>query len=275
MNRKTSTQIFTLLGLVLLFYLLTMVAVFILQYKGVEMWRFLMATAALQNIGMFIIPAIITARIFNPGKTWQVMQLGHMPRISHVAMMLLIYLASIPAMNAIVAWNEGWQLPESLSWMRAMEDEAMRMTEMMMNVSSIGQLIVVILIVGLLTGIGEELMFRGSLQRLMSERNINTHIAVWVTAFVFSAIHMQAFGFVPRLLLGAFFGYMMAWSGNLWLPILAHALNNSLTTLTYHYPSLEHMMWIGTEPTTMSIVVSIVATTILLCIYYKWMRIKK
>ena len=113
MNKKTSTQIFTLLGLVILFYLLTITAVFILQYKGVETWRFLMATTALQNIGIFIIPEESPARIFNPGRTMQVMQINRMPGIAHIGLMLLIYMASIPAMSAIVQWNEGWQLPEA------------------------------------------------------------------------------------------------------------------------------------------------------------------
>ena len=99
MNKKTSTQIFALLGLVILFYLLTIVAIFILQYKGVEMWRLLMASTALQNIGIFIIPAVITARIFNPGKTLQVMQIDRMPGLAHIGLMILIYMASIPAMR--------------------------------------------------------------------------------------------------------------------------------------------------------------------------------
>ncbi|MBR2379074.1 MAG: CPBP family intramembrane metalloprotease [Bacteroidaceae bacterium] len=274
MNKKSSTQIFTLLGLVILFYLLTITAAFILQYKGVEMWRFLMATTALQNIGIFIIPAVITARIFNPGKTLQVMQIDRMPGLAHIGLMILIFMASIPAMSAIVQWNEGWQLPESLSWMRDMEEAAKQATEQLMNISSIGQLITVILIVGVLTGVGEEFLFRGSLQRLMIERNINIHIAVWVTAFIFSAIHMQAFGFVPRMLLGALFGYMVVWSGSLWLAVLAHALNNSLTTLAYYYPSLETAPWIGTEPTTITIIVSAIATLTLTFVYYKWVRIK-
>ena len=274
MNKKTSTQIFALLGLVILFYLLTIVAIFILQYKGVEMWRLLMASTALQNIGIFIIPAVITARIFNPGKTLQVMQIDRMPGLAHIGLMILIYMASIPAMSAIVQWNEGWQLPQSLSWMRDMEEAAKQATEQLMNISSIGQLITVILIVGVLTGVGEEFLFRGSLQRLMIERNINIHIAVWVTAFIFSAIHMQALGFVPRMLLGALFGYMVVWSGSLWLAVLAHALNNSLTTLTYYYPSLETTPWIGTEPTTITIIVSAIATLALTFVYYKWVRIK-
>ncbi len=272
MNKKASIQIITLLGLIILFYLLTLVSMLIFQAKGVEPWRMLMATSALQNIGVFIIPAVITARIFNPGKTLQTLQLNRIPGFVHWVLMLLIYLASIPMMNAIVLWNEGWQLPETLSWMREMEDAAKVATEQMLNVTSIGQLLIVILIVGILTGVGEELIFRGSVQRLMLEKKINPHIAIWATAFIFSAIHFQAYGFVPRMLLGAFFGYTALWSGSLWLPIAAHALNNSLTTITYYEPTLEQMTWIGTEPTTTTVVCSTIATITLIVIYVRYYK---
>ena len=90
-------------------------------------------------------------------------------------------------------------------------------------------LIIMILIVGVLTGIGEEFVFRGVLQRLFLDKFRNPHIAVWITAVIFSAVHFQFYGFVPRMLLGAFFGYLLVWSGNIWLPIIAHALNNSFS----------------------------------------------
>ena len=147
MNKKTSTQLFSLLGLAILFYFLTIVSTVILQTKGVDMWRLLMASTTLQNIGIFIIPAIITARIFNPGKTMQAMQLNRFPGLAHIGLMLLIYFASIPAMNAIVTWNESWQLPEALSWMTDMEATAQDATEQMMEITSIGRLITVILVV--------------------------------------------------------------------------------------------------------------------------------
>ena len=85
--------------------------------------------------------------------------------------------------------------------------------------------------VGALTGIGEELTFRGIIQSLVTEKSNNHHIAIWVTAILFSAIHLQFFGFFPRMLLGAFFGYLLVWSGSIWLPIYAHFLNNSMAVV--------------------------------------------
>lgn len=89
-----------------------------------------------------------------------------------------------------------------------------------------------ILVIGVLTGIGEEFFFRGALQRMLVWCRVNHHVAIWTAAFIFSSLHFQFFGFVPRLLLGAFFGYMYWWSGNIWVNSFAHALNNSLVIIS-------------------------------------------
>ena len=69
------------------------------------------------------------------------------------------------------------------------------------------------------------------MQKLIDEKWQNHHIAIWVTAIIFSAIHLQFFGFFPRMLLGAFFGYLLVWSKSIWLPIYAHFLNNSMAVV--------------------------------------------
>ena len=157
------------------------------------------------------------------------------PGIGAVIGIVLCMLFSIPMMNLIIEWNESIILPEALSnienWLKAQEASAQEMTRHMLQMSNIGDLTIMILIVGVLTGIGEEFVFRGIVQRLFLEKFRNRHIAVWTTAIIFSAIHFQFYGFVPRMLLGAFFGYLLVWSGNIWLPVTAHALNNSLSVI--------------------------------------------
>ncbi len=277
MKKSFSRQVIVLLAIVLLFALLSLIPMYLFNRPGVDPWRMSIAMMVIQNVGIFIIPAFITARIFNNGRTVQTLMLDKFPGWSHLGMMLLIYIASIPIMNSIIEWNEGIRLPESMAgieqWLRAQEDMALQATELMMDIDSVGQLIVVILTVGLLTGIGEELIFRGSIQRLMIENRVNIHAAIWISAFIFSALHMQFYGFVPRMLLGAFFGYLVVCSGSLWLPILAHALNNTMATVTYYQPSLETIPWLGATNPGITIVSTIV--TLLLVLYYvKYMRIK-
>lgn len=278
MKKSFSRQIIVLLAIVLLFALLSLIPMFLFNRPGVDPWRMSIAMMIIQDVGIFIIPAFITARIFNNGRTVQTLMLDKFPGWSHLGMMLLIYIASIPIMNSIIEWNEGIRLPESMAgieqWLRAQEDMALQATELMMDIDSVGQLIVVILTVGLLTGIGEELIFRGSIQRLMIENRVNVHAAIWISAFIFSALHMQFYGFVPRMLLGAFFGYLVVCSGSLWLPILAHALNNTMATVTYYQPSLETIPWLGATTPGITIISTIV--TLLLVLYYvKYMRIKR
>lgn len=278
MKKSFSRQIIVLLAIVLLFALLSLIPMYLFNRPGVDPWRMSIAMMVIQDVGIFIIPAFITARIFNNGRTVQTLMLDTFPGWSHLGMMLLIYIASIPIMNSIIEWNEGIRLPESMAgieqWLRAQENMALQATELMMDIDSVGQLIVVILTVGLLTGIGEELIFRGSIQRLMIENRVNVHAAIWISAFIFSALHMQFYGFVPRMLLGAFFGYLVVCSGSLWLPILAHALNNTMATVTYYQPSLETIPWLGATTPGITIISTIV--TLLLVLYYvKYMRIKR
>lgn len=86
-------------------------------------------------------------------------------------------------------------------------------------------------VIAIIPGIGEELLFRGVLQNSLHRVTKNKHIAIWVAAFLFSAIHIQFYGLVPRMMLGAVFGYLYVWSGNLWYPMIAHATNNGLAVI--------------------------------------------
>lgn len=269
MNKNTALQLSTLIGLVVLFSILVSISIFIFQAKGVEEWRLLMATSALQNIGLFIIPAVITTRIFNPGKTMQALTINRTPSILHIILTILIYIASIPMLNGIILWNENWVLPEWLMWMKEMEEQMAVATDKLLNITSIGRLIIAILLIGILTGIGEEFIFRGTIQRIIGERSSNIHLAIWITAFIFSAVHFQPLGFVPRLLLGAYFGYLLIWSGSLWLPILAHALNNSIAVVAFYNPAIENMPWIDVNPSTLTFVISTVLAAILLFVFYR------
>ena len=200
-------------------------------FSGISLTRVALTA---QDIILFILPALCAAYLFG-GNPVKYLQADRSPGIGAVIGIVLCMLFSIPMMNLIIEWNESIILPEALSnienWLKAQEASAQEMTRHMLQMSNIGDLTIMILIVGVLTGIGEEFVFRGIVQRLFLEKFRNRHIAVWTTAIIFSAIHFQFYGFVPRMLLGAFFGYLLVWSGNIWLPVTAHALNNSLSVI--------------------------------------------
>lgn len=155
-------------------------------------------------------------------------------------------MAALPLINVLVAWNESWQLPACLSGVEALmqqqEQAATHVTDRMLGETSPTGLLLNFVVIALLAGLGEEMLFRGTLQRLLAEafsprrRRAGLAVshgavvgAIWLTAFLFSAIHLQFYGLVPRMLLGAWLGYLLWWTGSLWVPVLAHALNNAIS----------------------------------------------
>jgi membrane protease YdiL (CAAX protease family) len=144
-------------------------------------------------------------------------------------LLLLIFaimFISNPAIEFLSNLNQKMVLPPWLKWMRESEDNAQKVMEIMLQMKTIWQVIADVLVVGLLTAIVEEFMFRGVIQTIFVRWTKNTHVAIWVTAILFSAFHVEFFGFLPRLLLGVLFGYFVAWSGSIWPAVWAHFLNN-------------------------------------------------
>lgn len=191
----------------------------------------------INDIIMFVMPPVICAVIYSY-RPAEYLRVASAPGLTPLILAVGTMICSIPMMNMIIEWNEGLSLPSSLaameSWMRAAEQRAGDTVNTLMGGSSAGSLILSILIVGVLAGFSEELFFRGGIQRLLVSGRVNPHVAIWVTAFLFSAIHLQFFGFFPRLLLGAFFGYLLYWTKNLWVPIVCHIFNNSIVaTVTW------------------------------------------
>jgi membrane protease YdiL (CAAX protease family) len=142
----------------------------------------------------------------------------------------LLVLAFIPVNSKFIEWNAAMDLPDALSglekWMRDKEDQLSVMTEFLTSYKSFSQLLIALFVVTLLPALGEEMLFRGVIQTKIFQESRNIHVAIWVSAAIFSAIHFQFYGFLPRMMLGALFGYLYYWTGNLWVAILAHFVNN-------------------------------------------------
>lgn len=137
--------------------------------------------------------------------------------------------------SVLIEWNHNLTFPgEFDKWVRDTEETAAAFTKFLTTFSSFGNFLLGLLVIAVIPAIGEELAFRGMIQPAVQRLTGNIHIAIWLTAAFFSAFHFQFLGFVPRLMLGAFFGYLMVWSGNLWLPVIAHFANNAIgVTLMY------------------------------------------
>ncbi len=194
----------------------------------------LLIGSSLQNILAFILPAYIIARMASH-RPWHYLGADRCSG-KWIGEMLLIFILITPALNQIIFYNAEIHFPASMAEMekvlRQWENDAAQITNVILADSSIWGLISGVLVVGLLTGFGEECFFRAGIQRTLSAGGMNGHAAVWITAAFFSAIHFQFFGFFPRLILGAFFGYLYLYSGSLWVSATAHALNNSIVVVT-------------------------------------------
>ena len=206
---------------------------------GTDIAAALRIGAVIQDVVSFIIPAIATTMIVTR-KPAELLCLsrGNSSAAAYIYIPLIL-LVSIPAQEAVIYWNEHITLPESMdalaASLRAMEEASAKAMQSILSDTSVPALIINILIIGIAAGFSEELLFRGAFQRLLTTGGVNPHIAVWTVAAVFSALHMQFFGFVPRMLLGAWFGYILLWSGSIWMPMFAHALNNTLFIVTSWY----------------------------------------
>ena len=204
---------------------------------GVENLSFLKFLQLVQSIGLFIIPSILLAFLFG-GSITGYLKLDKKPYYTSIILAIIIVIISSPFINFVGEINSKMTLPSAFSsiekWMRASEDTAENLTKLFLKTDSTWGLLYNILLIGIIPAIGEELLFRGVIQRIFSEWTKNIHWGIWISAILFSALHFQFYGFIPRAILGAIFGYMLVWSGNLWLPVLAHFINNTVAVIAYH-----------------------------------------
>lgn len=207
---------------------------FIILKWGSDSTPALRIATVLQDIIIFIIPSIATAFLLSRLPA-TFLSAEKFPSAKRYLLTIATLIVSIPTMNWIIDINANLTFPDSLQsielWMKEREELAVQQIGMILGGTKISDLMMSILIVGVLTGFSEELFFRGALQKILLSKPMNAHYAIWITAFVFSAMHLQFYGFVPRMLLGAFFGYLVWWSGSLWLPIVAHTTNNVITII--------------------------------------------
>ena len=200
---------------------------------GISERASLMLTAMLQCVLAFIIPAWLTARLSVKN---QLSWLSLNVRLSWKAIVgvLIVFAVAMPAMNQLISWNESIHFPQSLQWLEDMlrrsEESAGAVSGKMLDSMNVAWMLAGVAVIGVLTGFSEEIFFRGALQKIFMSPG-HSGVAIWGAAIIFSAIHFQFFGFVPRMLMGAFFGYLLYWTGSLWVAVFAHALNNSIVVV--------------------------------------------
>ena len=191
---------------------------------------------------------------------------------------VVLMFVSLPVTNQLARWNESMtftaDFKELEDYLKMLEDTATAATEKMLNVDTFGGLLLNLLVIALIPAIGEELTFRGVLQQGLM-RKMNPHVAIFITAAIFSFIHFQFYGFLPRMFLGLLLGYMFYITGSLWTSILMHFVNNGTAVLLYY---LNHKDIINIDPehfgeVSISWVVMISLGVTALLVYWSWWQI--
>ncbi|MDF9831577.1 CPBP family intramembrane glutamic endopeptidase [Parabacteroides sp. PF5-6] len=204
----------------------------------------------LSSVGTFLLPALIIAWLCSENPRIY-LSLGQMPKGKVLWYLFLIYILLTPVMSLTQYLNMQMALPEFMrpieDWMRAQEEAAERLTLALIGDGAPLTLLANLLVIAVTAAVAEEFFFRGAVQRILGRWMPNPHAVIWVTAILFSAIHLQFYGFIPRLLIGAYLGYLLFWSRNIWVPVIAHFLNNAVAVIGLSNSDLKEMEYFNGE----------------------------
>jgi membrane protease YdiL (CAAX protease family) len=192
----------------------------------------------LGSIGTFIVPALLFSYLF-VGDVFSLYRFRSPVGMNSMLLVILMMVSVIPFINYMAEINMKMEVPIRAldELLRDLESSAEEMMVAFTATTSIGGLLMNMLMIGIVAAVGEELIFRGLLQGLLSAMIRNIHLAVLVTALLFSAFHFQFFSFLPRFFLGVILGYLMYYGKSIWYPILAHFVNNAMGVIYYYFNS--------------------------------------
>lgn len=183
-----------------------------------------------QTVALFLLPAIVLGFVFSP-TPFAYLGINKAAKGKTFLLTFLLALSISPVIGLLSDINKLIPMPQ---WALDTEIQAAKITSLFLSVKTVSGLLLNLFIVAVLPAVSEELLFRGLFQRIFTNWTKNAHIAIWISAALFSAIHFQFQGFIPRLFLGGLFGYLFLFSGSLWVPIFAHFVNNAMAVLFFY-----------------------------------------
>ncbi|RMG87261.1 MAG: CPBP family intramembrane metalloprotease [Bacteroidetes bacterium] len=173
----------------------------------------------------FLLPAWFFARTLEKPHHVRWLQLQTPPAPRTLLLAALLILGAFPLTQFIFWLNRQMPLPYLLEQWETTSETAIRGLIVM---ESVPEFLFSLFVMALLPALGEELLFRGVLQKILTRVFASHHLAIWGTAIAFSAFHFQFMGFLPRLFLGLILGYLLWWTKNLWVPVFAHLIYNGV-----------------------------------------------
>jgi len=203
------------------------------------------------DIFAFLLPSFGIAYVCS-SRPFDFLKIRHIPNVKILILAIIAMIAILPAIEALTYLNVQMHLPDFMSsletQLREWEELMAKITDEMLGRNDILSLVTNIVVVGLMAGLTEEVLFRGALLSILRRSIRNHHIAIWIAAFIFSAIHLQFFGFIPRLVLGALLGYMLYWSDCIWVAVIAHSVNNIVAVMGVYFGLFETSGSVIIEP---------------------------
>jgi membrane protease YdiL (CAAX protease family) len=228
------------------------------------------------STGLFLVPALAGAYLLR-GSAGEYLHLNRAPSLYNIILVILLMFAIIPLINFLAELNNSISFPERLSALeeniKASDVRSKELMDSFLHTGNVTGLLTNLLMIAVIPSLGEEFLFRGVIQKIFYEWTRSLHAGVWIAAVLFSMMHFQYFGFFQRILLGASFGYILVWSGSMWLPVLAHLVNNSIGVV-YFYLLYNGKMQYDLEAvgagkgTNIYLILSFLATGILMSLLY-------
>ena len=199
------------------------------QFSNPAVVSLLKFMQTLQSFGLFVLPPMLFAFVYYRNILGY-LQLNVSFTFMSLVLIIVVMFFALPLINWMGEINAHLKLPAAFAgieqWMKNSEEQAEQLTKVFLNMNTKADLLFDLLMVAVIPAIGEEFLFRGVLQKIFIDWTKNKHAGIWITAILFSAMHLQFYGFVPRMMLGALFGYAYLWTGSLWIPIIGHFINN-------------------------------------------------
>ena len=280
-NKSESTKLFLFVMIVFISALIGILSIGIISADAgdTENISQLKIIQLISSVFIFIIPPLLFSYFEN---NQYLKELGFNLKFKrqNILMILMIILFSQPLVAYCMQLNLDFihsisdYIPKLVEGMKQMEDAAEEATKAFLKMDNIGDLLFNLFLIAIIPAIGEEMFFRGIIQKKLKNILRNPHVAILITSFIFSAIHMQFFGFLPRFFLGVILGYLFYYSGNLWMPIIAHFINNALAVfLAYFYSEKINEDISQLESSEISMIQATIFLLIVLFFFYLYKQI--
>lgn len=215
-------------------------------------------------VGLFILPILIYSYLVGFDLNFRAV------KRQNILLVFAIMLLIPPFISLLLEWNMQIQVPIFFSYLdRDTED----LVKAFLKMNNISDLLYTLLVVAVIPALGEELFFRGYLQKKIGVFLKNSHLSIIITSFLFSAIHLHFHGLIPRFFLGMLLGYLFFWSRSLWVPIFAHFINNAVAII-FAYPlfrleSGSYSLFSEEKVDPKIALISLISVLLLLFLFYK------